>query len=73
MSTAKATRKTMPRQPALALPTLSDDAAAEIYLFIEQLLGLFEARYGIQVRRFYRQRNRDNLFESDHDPDMPPF
>ena len=57
------------------LPRLSDDAAAEIYLFIEHLLNLFEARYGTQISRFYESLSRDNLIQSDHDPqiDDPPF
>ena len=57
------------------LPRLSDDAAVEIYLFIEHILNLFEARYGTQITRFYESMSRDNLIESDHDPqiDDPPF
>ena len=59
----------------IPLPRLSDHAAAEIYLFIEHILNLFEARYGTQISRFYESMSRDNLIESDHDPriDDPPF
>ena len=65
-----------PQPPiGVPLPRLSDDAAAEIYLFIEHILNLFEARYGTQITRFYESMSQDNLIESDHDPqiDDPPF
>ena len=64
-----------PLPQGVALPRLSDDAAAEIYLFLEQLLNLFEARYGDQVHRFYEDLSRHNLIEPDIDRqlDDPPF
>ena len=43
----------------IPLPRLSDHAAAEIYLFIEHILNLFEARYGTQISRFYESMSRD--------------
>ena len=59
----------------LGLPRLSDEAAAEIYLFIEYALHLFEDRYGEQLRRFYETMSRDNLLESrlNLELDDPPF
>ena len=64
-------RASTPQPPnGVPLPRLSDDAAAEIYLFIEHLLNLFEARYGTQISRFYESMSRDNL----NPPiDDPPF
>ncbi|MGH8433777.1 MAG: hypothetical protein ACRERX_04700 [Pseudomonas sp.] len=70
------TQAAKPTPPeALPLPGLSDDAAAEIYLFIEHILNLFEARYGAQISRFYESMSRDNLIDSDHDQELddPPF
>ena len=56
------------------LPRFSDDAAAEIYLFLEHLFQLFEARYGDQITRFY-ESSRDNLvgYDGDPQPGDPPF
>ena len=61
--------------PRFSITLLSDDAAAQIYLFIEHILNLFEARYGTQISRFYESMSRANLIESDHNPqiDDPPF
>ena len=71
----KRTAKPLPDDPGVPLPRLSDDAAAEIYLFIEQVLRLFEDRYGGQLRRFYESMSRDNLLESqlNLELDDPPF
>ena len=57
------------------LPRLSDDAAAEIYLFLEHLFQLFEARYGHQITRFYEDISRHNLVEPDPNIELddPPF
>ena len=57
------------------LPRLSDDAAAEIYLFLEHLFHLFEARYGHQITRFYEDISRHNLIEPDINSELddPPF
>ena len=57
------------------LPRLSDDAAAEIYLFLEHLFQLFEARYGHQITRFYEDLARHNLVEPDPNIELddPPF
>ena len=71
----KRTAKPLPDDPGVPLPRLSDEAAAEIYLFIEQVLRLFEDRYGGQLRRFYESMSRDNLLESklNLELDDPPF
>ena len=57
------------------LPRLSDDAAAEIYLFLEHLFQLFEARYGDQITRFYDSMSRDKIvgYDGDPQPGDPPF
>ncbi|MFS2168143.1 hypothetical protein [Variovorax sp. Varisp62] len=57
------------------LPRLSDDAAVEIYHFLEYLFDLFEARYGDQISRFYEDRSRHNLVEPDPNLELddPPF
>ena len=64
-----------PLPEGVPLPRLSDDAAAEIYLFLEYLFNLFEARYGDQISRFYEDISRHNLIESDLNPELddPPF
>jgi hypothetical protein len=71
----KRAAKSLPADPGVPLPRLSDDAAAEIYLFIEHALLLFEDRYGDQLRRFYESMSRDNLLESqlNLELDDPPF
>jgi len=71
----KRAAKSLPADPGVPLPRLSDEAAAEIYLFIEHALHLFEDRYGEQLRRFYESMSRDNLLESqlNLELDDPPF
>ena len=60
---------------SVPLPRLSDDAAAEIYLFLEHLFQLFEARYGDQITRFYDSMSRDKIvgYDGDPQPGDPPF
>jgi len=57
------------------LPTLSDEAAVEIYFFIEHLFLLFESRFGDQIRRHFDDLRQHDLFAADFDgpPDDPPF
>jgi hypothetical protein len=60
----------------LPLPRLSDDAVVQIPDFIHQILDLFEARYGDQIRRFYEDLGGDdNLTEPHTNQDIcdPPF
>ena len=62
-------------QGSVPLPRLSDEAAVELYLFVEHLLLLIESRYAQQIRRHFDERNRHNLVEPDPDRpwDDPPF
>ena len=64
-----------PSPEGVPLPTLSDEAAVEIYLFVEHLFLLFESRYGLQIRRHFDDLGRHNLIEPDFDSplDDPPF
>ena len=59
----------------IALPRLSDHAVVQIHGFIEQLLALFESRYGDQIRRFYDGMSEHNMIDSGdcHNIDDPPF
>lgn len=58
-----------PTRQGVPLPTLSDAAAVEIYLFIEHLFLLFESRYGQQIRRHFDDLGMLNLI--DHNFDSP--
>ena len=57
------------------LPRLSDEAAVEIYLFVEHLFLLVESRYGHQIRRHFDDLGRHNLLGPDFDSplDDPPL
>lgn len=59
----------------LCLPRLSDDAVVQIHDFIHQILDLFEARYGDQIRRFYEDLGgqRDSGPNGSPKLDDPPF
>jgi hypothetical protein len=59
----------------ITMPRLDDDAVIQIHDFIHQVLDLFEARYGNQIRRFYQDLGGDDLFESDDPANLndPPF
>ena len=64
-----------PSRHGVPLPRLSDEAAAEIYLFIEHVFLLIESRYGHQIRRHFGELEHPNLAGPDFDapPDDPPF
>lgn len=65
-----------PSHEGMPLPVLSDEAAVEIFLFIEHLYLLFDARYGDQIRRHFDDLSEHNLIDPDFDPgppDDPPF
>jgi len=64
-----------PSRDGVPLPRLSDEAAVEIYLFIEHLFLLFESRYGDQIRRHFDDLSQHNLIGPDFDSplDDPPF
>jgi len=59
----------------IAMPRLDDDAVIQIHDFIHQILDLFEARYGEQIRRFYEDLAGDSDFEPQGigNLDDPPF
>ena len=69
------TTATSPSHGGVPLPRLSDEAAVEIYLFIEHVFLLFESRFGDQIRRHFDALDRDNLIGPDFDRplDDPPF
>ena len=64
-----------PSRDGVPLPRLSDEAAVEIYLFIEHLFLLLESRYGDQIRRHFDDLGQHNLIGPDFDSplDDPPF
>ena len=64
-----------PSRDGVPLPRLSDEAAVEIYLFIEHLFLLFESRYGDQIRRHFDDLSQHNLIGPDFDSPLhdPPF
>lgn len=64
-----------PPHDGVPLPRLSDEAAVEIFLFVEQLFLLVESRYGDQIRRHFDAISQHNLVDPDFDSplDDPPF
>jgi len=64
-----------PSSNVVPLPRLSDEAAVEIYLFIEHMFLLFESRYGDQIRRHFDDLSQHNFIGPDFDSplDDPPF
>ena len=64
-----------PSSQGVPLPRLSDEAAVEIYLFVEYVFLLIESRYGNQIRRHFADRDKHNLIGPDFDmqPGDPPF
>jgi hypothetical protein len=64
-----------PSSHGVPLPRLSDEAAVELYLFVEHVFLLIEARYGGQIRRHFEDLSRDSLIDSDGflNMDDPPF
>lgn len=66
--------------PDLPLPCLSDEAAVEIYFFVENLFLLVDARYGNQIRRHFQALRQHDFIDPDFEPslndlplDDPPF
>lgn len=55
------------------LPRLSDQAAVELYLFVEQLFLIIESRYAAQIRRHFDDLDQYSLFDPDDSPadDLP--
>lgn len=64
-----------PHQSIYPLPPLSDEAVIEIREFLEVFFLVFDARYGAQIRRYYDDRSRQNIAQSDTpaSTDDPPF
>ena len=64
-----------PASAAIPMPRLSDDAVVQIHDFIGHFLDLFEARYGDQIHRFYKDRSAQNMIEPEPATsiDDPPF
>jgi hypothetical protein len=64
-----------PASQGVPLPRLSDEAAVELYLFVEHVFVLIESRYGDQIRRHFDDLDRHNLITPDFDSplDDPPF
>ena len=64
-----------PSSHGVPLPRLSDEAAVELYLFVEHVFLLIESRYGDQIRRHFEDLSPNNLMGPDIDspPDDPPF
>lgn len=68
-----------PSPDAVPLPRLSDEAAVEIYLFVEHVFLLVESRYGHQIRRHFDALDRHNLVGPpidspiDSPPEDPPL
>lgn len=57
----------------IELPRLDDDAVIQIHDFIHQVLDLFEARYGDQIRRFYEGLGGEDLLQGMDNVDESPF
>lgn len=64
-----------PSSHGVPLPRLSDEAAVELYLFVEHVFLLIESRYADRIRRHFDDRDRHNLVAPDFDatPHAPPF
>ena len=57
----------------ISMPRLDDDAVIQIHDFIHQVLDLFEARYGDQIRRFYADLGGQEMLPGFDNVDDPPF
>jgi hypothetical protein len=51
--------------PCIRLPKLSDKAAVEILDFLQVVTNDFENRYSNQIRRYYDERSRHNIVQTD--------
>lgn len=69
------TAPSSPSSHSVPLPRLSDEAAVEVYLFVEHLFLRIESRYGQQIRRHFDDLSEHNLIGPDRDAplDDPPF
>lgn len=59
----------------IPLRPLSDEAAVEILDFLQVFTTDFENRYGNQIRRYYDERSRHNIVQTNSSGDKgdPPF
>lgn len=71
--TPNATPRSDPLPTTIAMPRLDDDAVIQIHDFIHQVLDLFEARYGDQIRRFYEDLGGQDMLPGFDNVDDPPF
>lgn len=71
--TPNATPRSDPLPTTIAMPRLDDDAVIQIHDFIHQILDLFEARYGDQIRRFYEDLGGQDMLPGFDNVDDPPF
>ena len=58
------------------LPSLSDEAAVEVYDFLNEFLLLVESHYFAQIHRFYADRSFDRVVQPSRlvdPPDNDPF
>lgn len=68
------TESNLPPHCGVMLPMLSDEAAVEIYLFVEALFQLVETHYGDQISRHFEQITKHNPFDPDFDSPLDePF
>lgn len=71
--TPSTTPRSDPLPTTIAMPRLDDDAVIQIHDFIHQILDLFEARYGDQIRRFYEDLGGQDMLAGFDNVDDPPF
>lgn len=58
----------------LELPPLSDETAARLLDFLQQLATAFENEYVSQLRRYYEPQGPDTLdLFDDCEDELPPF
>lgn len=57
------------RSAGVAMPQLSDETVVQIHDFIYFCLEMFEARYGDQIHRYYRDRSRDAMLGTNDPPE----
>ena len=62
-----------PSFSTISLPRLDDDTVIQIHDFLHQVLDLFEARYGDQIRRFYSRLCSQDMLPGIDNVDDPPF
>jgi hypothetical protein len=71
--TPHTTPRNEPLPSTISMPRLDDDAVIQIHDFIHQVLDLFEARYGDQIRRFYEDLGGQDMLPGIDNVDDPPF